>query len=180
MKDEAAPNSSIKPIFLAALRLPNHQARQKYLDQACGEDIEARRKVEKLLAARERGAANPLDQAVEKFQPRQTSPEEIANGESIDISTHPMIGPYKLLEQLGEGGMGTVFMAQQTAPIQRKVALKLINPGMDSQQVIARFESERQALALMDHPNIAQVLDAGTTAKGRPFFVMELINAYWI
>ena len=87
-----------------------------------------------------------------------------------------MIGPYKLLEQIGEGGMGTVFMAQQSTPIKRKVALKIIKPGMDSQQVIARFEAERQALALMDHPNIAQVLDAGTTDDGRPFFVMELVQ----
>ena len=87
-----------------------------------------------------------------------------------------IIGPYKLLEQIGEGGMGVVFMAEQTQPIQRKVALKIIKPGMDTQQVIARFEAERQALALMDHPNIARVLDAGTTESGRPYFVMELVR----
>ena len=87
-----------------------------------------------------------------------------------------IIGPYKLLQQIGEGGMGVVYMAEQTEPVQRKVALKIIKPGMDSRQVIARFEAERQALALMDHPNIARVLDAGTTDTGRPYFVMELVK----
>ena len=87
-----------------------------------------------------------------------------------------VIGPYKLLEQIGEGGMGVVFMAEQTEPVQRTVALKIIKPGMDTRQVIARFEAERQALALMDHPNIAKVLDAGTTDSGRPYFVMELVK----
>ena len=86
------------------------------------------------------------------------------------------VGPYKLLQQIGEGGMGTVFMAEQQEPVRRMVALKVIKPGMDTRQVIARFEAERQALALMDHPNIAKVLDAGTTASGRPYFVMELVK----
>src|SRR5262249_48869440 len=87
-----------------------------------------------------------------------------------------VIGPYKLLEQIGEGGMGTVYMAEQEQPVRRKVAVKIIKAGMDSAQVIARFEAERQALALMDHPNIAKVLEAGTTGSGRPFFVMELVR----
>jgi serine/threonine protein kinase len=86
------------------------------------------------------------------------------------------IGPYKLLEQIGEGGMGLVFMAEQTQPIRRRVALKIIKPGLDTQSVVARFEAERQALALMDHPNIARVFDAGATATGRPYFVMELVR----
>src|SRR5262249_54433946 len=86
------------------------------------------------------------------------------------------IGPYKLLELIGEGGMGTVWMAQQTAPVKRLVAVKLIKAGMDSRQVIARFEAERQALALMDHPHIARVLDAGATPEGRPYFAMELVK----
>src|SRR5207247_8302740 len=86
------------------------------------------------------------------------------------------IGPYKLLQQIGEGGMGVVYMAEQTEPVRRKVALKIIKPGMDSAQVIARFEAERQALALMDHQNIARVLDGGATASGRPYFVMELVH----
>ena len=86
------------------------------------------------------------------------------------------IGPYKLVQQLGEGGMGTVWVAEQTEPVRRRVALKLIKPGLDSAQVIRRFEAERQALALMDHTNIAKVLDAGATPAGRPFFVMELVS----
>src|SRR5262249_36026741 len=86
------------------------------------------------------------------------------------------IGSYKLLQQIGEGGMGVVYMAEQEQPVRRKVALKIIKPGMDSAQVIARFEAERQALALMDHHNIARVLDAGTTEGGRPYFVMELVH----
>ena len=86
------------------------------------------------------------------------------------------IGPYKLRECLGEGGMGVVWAAEQSTPIRRKVALKVIKPGMDSEAVVARFEAEREALALMDHPNIARVLDAGTTNRGRPYFVMELIR----
>src|SRR5207253_144584 len=86
------------------------------------------------------------------------------------------IGPYKLLQQIGEGGMGTVFMAEQTQPVQRKVALKVIKAGMDSRQVIARFEAERQALAMMDQVNSARVLDAGATDSGRPYFVMELVH----
>src|SRR5213079_580240 len=86
------------------------------------------------------------------------------------------IGPFKLLQQIGEGGFGTVYMAEQQHPVRRKVALKILKPGMDSKEVIARFESERQALALMDHPNIAKVLDAGATDSGRPYFVMELVK----
>src|SRR5262249_1216232 len=86
------------------------------------------------------------------------------------------VGPYKLLEQLGEGGFGVVFLAEQQQPIHRKVALKILKPGMDSKQILARFEAERQALALMDHPHIARVLDAGATDSGRPYFVMELVR----
>src|SRR5205807_6905043 len=86
------------------------------------------------------------------------------------------IGRYKLLEQIGEGGFGVVFMAEQTQPVRRKVALKVLKPGMDTRQVVARFEAERQALAIMDHPNIAKVFDGGATASGRPYFVMELVK----
>ncbi len=99
---------------------------------------------------------------------------------TTDLPAHEgpgtLIGPYKLLEQIGEGGMGTVWMAEQTEPIQRRVAVKVVKEGMDSRQVLARFEAERQALALMDHPNIAKVLDAGRTPSGRPYFVMELVK----
>src|SRR5262249_35427910 len=87
-----------------------------------------------------------------------------------------VIGPYKLLEQIGEGGFGVVYMAEQQQPVRRKVALKVVKPGMDTKQVVARFEAERQALALMDHPNIAHIFDGGETASGRPYFVMELVR----
>src|SRR5262249_25981798 len=87
-----------------------------------------------------------------------------------------VVGPYKLLEQIGEGGFGVVFLAEQTEPVRRRVALKVLKPGMDSRQVVARFEAERQALALMDHPHIARVFDGGETATGRPYFVMELVK----
>src|SRR4029077_13667158 len=101
-------------------------------------------------------------------------------GTKIDqpIAERPgsVIGPYKLLEQIGEGGFGVVFMAEQAYPVRRRVALKVLKLGMDTRQVVARFEAERQALALMDHPNIAKVLDAGSTDTGRPYFVMELVR----
>jgi len=105
-------------------------------------------------------------------------PDGISGLETAGSADGPgtVIGPYKLLELIGEGGMGVVYLAEQTQPMRRKVALKIIKPGMDTKQVIARFEAERQALALMDHPNIARVLDAGTTASGRPYFVMELVK----
>src|SRR5215210_6561541 len=107
-----------------------------------------------------------------------TSPHEPS--QDTDSTSAPAdgrrLGPYRLLELLGEGGMGSVYLADQHEPVRRRVALKLIKPGMDSAQVIARFEAERQALALMDHPNIAKVLDAGATSEGRPYFVMELVK----
>src|SRR5215218_9497130 len=111
--------------------------------------------------------------------------ESPAGGSRPDLTLNPpivllppgtVIGRYKLLEPIGEGGYGVVFMAEQTTPVQRKVALKIIKAGMDTRQVIARFEAERQALALMDHPNIARVFDAGMTDTGRPYFVMELVK----
>ncbi len=91
-----------------------------------------------------------------------------------------MVGPYKLREQIGEGGFGVVYVAEQESPVRRKVALKIIKPGMDSQEVIARFKAEQQALAMMDHPHVARVLDAGATASGRPYFVMELVQGVTI
>src|SRR5262249_40957804 len=94
----------------------------------------------------------------------------------LGAKTGTAIGPYKLLEQIGEGGFGVVFMAEQQQPLRRKVALKVLKPGMDTKQVVARFEAERQALALMDHPNIAHIHDAGATSSGRPYFVMELVR----
>jgi eukaryotic-like serine/threonine-protein kinase len=109
-------------------------------------------------------------------QPLHPSPETTMIGERVSVQVGAAIGPYKLMEQIGEGGFGLVFVAEQQTPVKRRVALKVIKPGMDTRDVIARFEAERQALALMDHPNIARVLDAGATDSGRPYFVMELVH----
>ncbi len=138
------------------------------LNAACNGDAELRDRVKRLIEAHAQ-KASPLDNAPSGLDITSLLPLVAEVPGSI-------IGPYKLLEQIGEGGFGVVFMAEQLKPIQRKVAVKIIKPGMDTQQVIARFEAERQALALMDHPNIAKVLDAGTTASGRPYFVMELVR----
>jgi eukaryotic-like serine/threonine-protein kinase len=142
--------------------------RSAYLDQACGNDVELRRRIELLLRLHE-GTGGFLEQpaAAEVGLTLEQPPPERPGMQ---------IGPYKLLQVIGEGGMGVVYMAEQRQPVERRVALKIIKPGMDSQQVIARFEAERQALALMDHPNIAKVLDAGTTDSDRPYFVMELVK----
>ena len=129
------------------------------------------------MLAAPQARTNPLDVFANAFGPSQTLDEtEIGDQLEIDVASHPLIGPYKLLEQIGEGGMGVVYVAQQQQPIRRMVALKLIKPGLDSKQVVARFEAERQALAMMNHPNIAKVLDAGTMETGSPYFVMELVK----
>ncbi len=177
-----------KLIFLAALEQATAQQREAYIQDACAGDLELLKRAKELLSVHEQ-SQGPLD----------SPPTGFGSSPTIDlpITEKPgtVIGPYKLLQQIGEGGMGTVFMAEQTQPVQRKVALKVIKPGMDSRQVIARFEAERQALAMMDHVNIARVLDAGTTgessgsrqtsdpagtlassATGRPYFVMELVH----
>src|SRR5262245_7931565 len=149
----------IRQSFLAIVEQPADRW-ETLLNEACGTDLELHREVAILLKAHgeEKGI---LDQNL--YEPSQEAPATV-------------IGPYKLLELIGEGGMGTVWMAQQTEPVKRVVALKLIKPGMDSRQVLARFGAERQALALMDHPNIAKILDAGATEQGRPYFVMELVK----
>jgi serine/threonine protein kinase/tetratricopeptide (TPR) repeat protein len=153
-------------IFCAAIELASPAERAAYLDQVCGGDLDTRRRVERLLEAHSQAgsflAARPAIVAATTDLPAEAS--------------GTVIGPYKLLQEIGEGGMGAVWLAEQARPVQRKVALKIIKAGMDSRQVLARFEAERQALALMDHPNIAKVLDAGATAAGRPFFVMELVK----
>src|SRR5205809_5935525 len=155
-----------KAIFLEALDCQGADELRCFLEHACGSDPALRTRVEELLRAhRDAGAflGGAEKQAATRDQPIPECPATV-------------IGPYKLLQQIGGGGMGTVFMAEQTHPVQRKVALKVIKPGMDSRQVIARFEAERQALAMMDHVNIARVFDAGATESGRPYFVMELVH----
>ena len=155
-------------LFEAALKLPPG-ARAAYLAEACRGDAELRGRVEGLLAAHGEAAAF-LE------EPAAARPTGTVVIRSLEERTGDRIGRYKLLQQIGEGGCGVVYMAEQEEPVQRRVALKVIKLGMDTKQVIARFEAERQALALMDHPNIARVLDAGATEKGSPFFVMELVR----
>ncbi len=144
------------------------EQRAAYLDRACGPDAELRREIESLLRAH--------DASGDFLRQNGPAPEATAAYEPITERPGTMVGPYKLMEQIGEGGFGLVFVAEQQHPVRRKVALKIIKAGMDTRDVIARFEAERQALALMDHPNIARVLDAGATANGRPYFVMELVK----
>src|SRR5258705_10814487 len=151
----SAPLHTEKTIFLEAAEIASPTERAAFLERSCGNDQQLRAAVEALLLSHQRSQG------------------------ILDVTAGPLaerpgtqIGPYKLLQQIGEGGMGVVYMAEQTEPVKRRVALKIIKPGMDTRQVIARFEAERQALSLMDHPNIAKVLDAGTTDSGRPYFVM--------
>jgi serine/threonine protein kinase/Flp pilus assembly protein TadD len=163
----SADFDKLREIFLAALEQTPEQ-RDAYLDLICAGDEDLRRNMAVMLKAQAAGEG-PLDRAALRDQ--QTGPCE-----QVSESPGTVIGSYKLIEPIGEGGMGTVWMAQQTEPVKRLVAVKLIKAGMDSRQVIARFEAERQALALMDHPNIAKVHDAGATPDGRPYFVMELVK----
>ena len=153
-------------VFSEALAKAPPVERERYLAQACGEERELRRQVDSLLQAQSE-AGSFLHQPV-------VTPE--GNGPSAVEGSGTVIGRYKLLQQIGEGGFGLVFMAEQLEPVRRMVALKIIKAGMDTREVIARFEAERQALALMDHPNIARVLDGGTTVSGRPYFVMDLVK----
>jgi WD40 repeat protein/serine/threonine protein kinase len=166
-------------LFHLALGKPPAE-RAAFLEQACGGDAALRRHVEALLRAHETPGsflARPALESGETLDSDANRPHpETAVVQPTAEESAERIGPYKLLQQLGEGGMGTVWLAEQREPVQRRVALKIIKPGMDSRQVLARFEAERQALALMDHPNIARVFDGGTTANGRPYFVMELIK----
>jgi serine/threonine protein kinase/Flp pilus assembly protein TadD len=154
-------------IFNAARQMVTPEARRQYVQEACGTDLDLQRRVEALLRAHEEE---------ETFLTFPTEEFRAILGASTNEGPEASIGPYRLIHRIGEGGMGAVFLAEQTQPVQRQVAIKVIRPGMDSSQIVARFEAERQALALMDHPNIAKVLEAGTTPGGRPYFVMELIR----
>jgi serine/threonine protein kinase len=188
--------SHIERILAEAVEIPSAADRQAFVERACGGDVELQRQVEELIA-------NHFQAGAFLERPAHYDlPTHVVDSSATDdtvVAEHPgtMIGPYKLREVLGEGGMGVVYVAEQERPVRRKVALKVIKPGMDTREVISRFEAERQALALMDHPNIAKVLDAGTTAgvppsggavdpnesrlkpelqPGRPYFVMELVR----
>ncbi len=208
---------SEEAIFTAALERTDPAERAAYLDAACGDDADLRRRVESLLWAHESedslidapaGLDSPTSASAPEIEPGSSTHVDSDGGRPSSDETEPLaipgepadgvgpeglragrssgravtegpgtrVGPYKLLQKIGEGGMGVVYMAEQDRPVRRRVALKIIKPGMDTEQVVARFEAERQALALMDHPNIARVFDAGTTDSGRPYFVMELVN----
>jgi serine/threonine protein kinase/tetratricopeptide (TPR) repeat protein len=158
---------SERDLFIAALKITGLAERSAWLDRECGGDAALRQRIEVLLQAFDKAGSLLENPAVANGP---------TTGEPITERPGTVIGPYKLIEPIGEGGMGTVFLAQQQEPVKRLVALKIIKPGMDSRLVLARFEAERQALALMDHPNIAKVLDAGATPAGRPYFVMELVK----
>ena len=167
-----------RSLFVAALEIEDPSARREYLDGACRDDPALRRRVDNLLAALEEARS---------FMDRPASDSTLRSGTDPSDAIPPASGPatgmagtlladrYRMGEQVGRGGMGTIYRAEQLRPVRRPVAVKLINPGMDSRSVLARFEAERQALAVMDHPHIARVLDAGATPDGRPFFVMELV-----
>ena len=164
------PNDDrVEAIFHAALELSAHGEREALLTAECGDDLALEARVRRLIAMHEDSnglpESAPLSTSIAAEMAR-LKPEEA--GERI--------GPYKLLQQIGEGGFGVVWMAEQEQPVRRRVALKIIKMGMDTKEVIARFEQERQALAMMEHPNIAKVFDAGATQYGRPFFVMELVR----
>src|SRR3990172_7307670 len=145
-------------------KMDSREARAGYLQQVCGATPEALARVIALLDVHDQEQSF-LESPPVAISPTLDQPPLEKPGTQI--------GPYKLLQEIGQGGMGVVYMAEQKEPVQRRVALKIIKPGMDTRQVVARFEAERQALAMMDHPNIAKVLDAGTTDTGRPYFVME-------
>ncbi|MHC4956377.1 MAG: tetratricopeptide repeat protein [Planctomycetota bacterium] len=166
----------IRQIYELALKKTGSE-RAAFLDRICGDAGEVREQVEALLAAHEEvgdflaeptgGSAEPAAET-----PKDPAPDHAPSGEAAG----DVVDRYKLLQEIGEGGMGTVWMAEQFEPVRRKVAFKIIKLGMDTKQVVVRFEAERQALALMDHPGIAKVLDGGMTENGRPYFVMELVK----
>jgi tetratricopeptide (TPR) repeat protein/serine/threonine protein kinase len=161
-------------IFCAAIEIADEAQRAAYIAGACGHDQALRERVEKLVAAHFRagGFLEQPPQPTGAFDSATPPPR----GPTAAGGPSTILGPYKLVQEIGEGGMGTVYLAQQTEPVKRLVALKVVRPGLDSRSVLARFEAERQALALMDHPNIARVLDAGSGPDGRPYFVMELVK----
>jgi len=154
----------IDTILSEAVEIKSAAEREAFLDATCGGDAEPRHRLDKLIA--------------DHFRAGDFLERPAATIDMPPVAERPgqAIGHYTLLEEIGEGGFGVVYLAEQREPVQRKVALKILKAGLDTRQVVARFEAERQALALMDHPNIAKVLDGGTTASGRPYFVMELVK----
>lgn len=173
---EPSSGSNLKAIFIQALEIQDADLQQKFVEDACGDDDDLRAEIERLLCANQSPANGPLERAERWLEPFQVGIG--TSGETLfdNLALPQVIGPYELLERIGEGGMGTVYLARQSHPVCRDVALKLIKPGMDSREVLARFEAEMKTLGMMQHPNIASVLDAGLTSQGRPYFVMELVK----
>jgi serine/threonine protein kinase len=182
----SATKQMVDGVFYAAVSIADVEQRRHFLDQACAGNAELRAQVEEMLAAHD-----PADSFFKKgtealVLPTEELPPLLADGTGqpakpvVDEYVGTMVGRYKLLQRIGEGGCGVVYMAEQAEPVRRRVALKIIKLGMDTKSVIARFDAERQALAMMDHPNIARVLDAGATETGRPYFVMELVRGFKI
>ncbi len=159
--------NSADEIFQQAIRIVDDSAREQFVADSCHDNDSLRKDVEQRIQSHLSGIRG-LDETTDG-----QSGNAVASGVPT-VGSH--IGPYRLVEEIGEGGMGIVFLAQQTAPINRRVALKVIKVGMDTRRVVARFETERQTMALMDHPGITKVLDAGATDSGRPYFVMELVQ----
>lgn len=168
---------NLRALFCELRSVKDAHERVRLINERCAGQESSKQLLLELLAAAESPATNPLDRvgrdlvATEAFRGEDEHERHESETEHL-----PSFGPYKLLEQIGEGGMGIVYVAEQEWPLRRRVALKIIKPGMDSRQVVARFEAERQALAIMNHPHIAKVLDAGTTDSGSPYFVMELVR----
>ncbi len=172
-------------IFCAAMEIKDAIGRSTYVERACAGDAVLRNMVEEFLSAQVyvQRFFDDTNDALHPFEPSSQPPADGAGngqvtnpGATLHENLGACIGPYKLLQVIGEGGCGVVYMAEQEKPVHRRVALKIIKLGMDTNSVIARFQAEQQALALMDHPNIAHVLDAGATETGRPYFVMELVR----
>ncbi|MFT5522213.1 MAG: serine/threonine protein kinase [Pirellulaceae bacterium] len=166
----------VREVFNVCLQTKSTVQRAEVIERECSGDLELKAAVEKLLDAHDVDASY-LERPLDRLVANQAAGQLAATVATTNLATAEVtqIGPYKIREQIGEGGMGVVYAAEQKTPIRRKVALKIIKAGMDTGQVIARFEAERQTLAMMDHPNIAKVIDAGATETGRPYFVMELI-----
>ncbi|MBN2163359.1 MAG: serine/threonine protein kinase [Pontiellaceae bacterium] len=184
MNDSDSTRVHADEIFFAAMEIDSEVERAAYIETACGDDLSVRHQVQRLLSALDASESFFAEDA-----PTHVTTSEVAetldgidgilsraDAEAVDEEIGKQIGPYRLIRKIGEGGSSNVYVAEQSAPVRRLVAFKMIRRGMDSKSVIARFESERQALALMDHPNIAHVYDAGDTDSGRPFFVMELVD----
>ncbi len=177
MHDEQSIEPSLKSLFIRTLKIEDLRERRQFLDKLGANNSGLKDELERLLEAQSMGETGAVERAERWLAPFRLSiqfEEDESEGRGFEMPR--FIGRYQLLKTLGEGGMGTVYLARQTDPVRREVALKLIKPGMDSCEVLARFETEMRTLGMMAHENIACVLDAGLTAEGRPYFVMELVH----